>query len=55
VSRPTEHPRIGTWRAVITYFFHEGTLYNDAISERVPARSPLGYRAIAMEEVPEGR
>jgi hypothetical protein len=40
---------------VITYFFDEGTLYSDAISERVPAGAPLGYRAIAMDDVPEGR
>jgi transcriptional regulator with XRE-family HTH domain len=55
VLRTAEHARIGTWRTVITYFFHEGTLYSDALSERVPAGAPLGYRAIAMDEVPEGR
>lgn len=55
VLKTPEHRRIGTWRTVITYFFHEGTLYSDAISERVTARSPLGYKAIAMDEVPEGR
>ena len=55
VLRTAEHPRIGTWRTVITYFFHEGTLYSDAISERVPRGAPLGYRAIAMDEVPDGR
>ena len=55
VLRTAEHARIGTWRTVITYFFHEGTLYSDAISERVPAGSALGYKAIAMDEVPNGR
>jgi hypothetical protein len=52
VLRTKEHRRIGTYRTVITYFFHEGTLYSDAISMPAPANSTLGYRAIAMDEVP---
>jgi transcriptional regulator with XRE-family HTH domain len=55
VLQTVEHARIGTYRTVITYFFHEGTLYSDAISERVPGSSALGYKAIAMDEVPDGR
>jgi len=51
VLRTAEHPRIGTWHTVISYFFHEGTLYSDAVSERVPRGSVLGYRAVAMDEV----
>ena len=51
VLRTKEHRRIGTYRTVITYFFHEGTLYSDAISMPVAAGAELGYRAIAMDEV----
>jgi DNA-binding XRE family transcriptional regulator len=51
VLRTKEHRRIGTYRTVITYFFHEGTLYSDAISMPVAAGAALGYRAIAMDEV----
>jgi hypothetical protein len=36
---------------VITYFFHEGTLYSDAVSTPARADATLGYRAIAMDEV----
>ena len=49
VLQTREHPRIGTYRTVITYFFHEGTLYSDAISTRAPADAVLGYEAIAMD------
>lgn len=52
VLRTKEHRRIGTYRTVITYFFHEGTLYSDAISMPAPTNSTLGYRAIAMDELP---
>jgi transcriptional regulator with XRE-family HTH domain len=51
VLRTAEHPRIGTYRTVITYFFHEGTLYSDAMSMAVPQGTPLGYRPIAMDDV----
>lgn len=54
VLRTAEHPRIGTWHTVITYFYHEGTLYSDAVSERVPRGTQLGYRAVAMDEVVGG-
>jgi transcriptional regulator with XRE-family HTH domain len=47
-------PRIGTYRTVITYFFHEGTLYSDAISAPAPARARLGYRAIPIDEIATG-
>jgi transcriptional regulator with XRE-family HTH domain len=50
VLQTAEHPRIGTYRTTISYFFHEGTLYDDAISVPVPADTPCGYRAIAMDD-----
>lgn len=51
VLRTREHRRIGTYRTLITYFFHEGTLYSDAISTPARSDAALGYRAIAMDEV----
>ena len=54
VLRTPEHPHIGTYRTAITYFFHEGTLYSDAISEYAPRGTPLGYRAVPMDEIAGG-
>ena len=51
VLRTKEHRRIGTYHTVITYFFHEGTLYSDAISTPAAASSVLGYKAISMDDV----
>lgn len=51
VLRTREHRRIGTYRTVTTYFFHEGTLYSDAVSTPVAPESALGYRATAMDDV----
>lgn len=49
VLQTVEHPRIGTYRTTISYFFHEGTLYSDAISVPVSADASLGYTAIPMD------
>jgi transcriptional regulator with XRE-family HTH domain len=54
VLRTAEHPNIGTYETTITYFFHDGTLYSDAISAPTSADSPCGYRAIAVDEMLEG-
>jgi transcriptional regulator with XRE-family HTH domain len=43
-------PVIGPVQTTITYFYHEGTLYSDAISGPADPGAPLGYRAIPMEE-----
>lgn len=51
VLRTREHRRIGSYRTVITYFFHEGTLYSDAIATPAPADAPLGYEAITMDDI----
>jgi transcriptional regulator with XRE-family HTH domain len=51
VLQTAEHPKIGAYRTTISYFFHEGTLYSDAISVPASAGDPLGYRAVAMDEV----
>jgi hypothetical protein len=50
VLRTREHAEIGTYRTVITYFFHEGTLYSDAVSTLAPADAVLGYKAVPMDE-----
>jgi transcriptional regulator with XRE-family HTH domain len=51
VLRTAEHDNIGAFRTTITYFFHEGTLYSDAVS--VPAAPDVsnGYWPIAMDDV----
>jgi transcriptional regulator with XRE-family HTH domain len=54
VLRTPEPPRVGTYRTVITYFFHEGTLYSDAISSPAPARARLGFRAVPMDDIGTG-
>jgi transcriptional regulator with XRE-family HTH domain len=52
VLQTAEHTRIGTYRTVITYFFHEGTLYSDAISSAAEPDAALGYKIIPMDEFP---
>lgn len=51
VLRSAEHDAIGLYRTTITYFFHEGTLYSDAIGVPAPDDSPCGYTALAMDDV----
>ena len=51
VLQTVEHARVGSYRTTISYFFHEGTLYSDAISVPVRAGSALGYAAIPMDAV----
>jgi transcriptional regulator with XRE-family HTH domain len=53
VLRTAEHEKIGSYRTVITYFFHEGTLYSDAVSVPAPADAVLGYKAVPMDQVGE--
>jgi transcriptional regulator with XRE-family HTH domain len=54
VLRTAEHPGIGTYRTLITYFFHEGTLYSDAIGVRTRKSTPLGYQAVSMDQLTTG-
>jgi len=49
VLRTAEHENIGKHRTVITYFFHEGTLYSDAIAAPAPADAVLGYKPVPMD------
>jgi transcriptional regulator with XRE-family HTH domain len=49
-----ERARVGAYQTVVSYFFHDGTLYSDAISTPAPARARLGYAAVPMDEVGPG-
>lgn len=51
VLRTAEHDSIGLFRTTITYFFYEGTLYNDAIGVPAPDGAVCGYHAIPMDDV----
>ena len=50
VLKTEEHDQIGLYLTTITYFFHEGTLYSDAIGVPAPSDAACGYRAVAMDE-----
>jgi hypothetical protein len=51
VLRTAEHEQIGAYRTTISYFFHEGTLYSDAISVPAAPGTPCGYQPIPMDEI----
>jgi transcriptional regulator with XRE-family HTH domain len=51
VLRTAEHESIGTYETTVSYFFHDGTLYSDAISAPANPGSVCGYRPIPVEEV----
>jgi transcriptional regulator with XRE-family HTH domain len=50
VLRTPEHPTIGKFQTAITYFFHDGALYSDAIAAPAADDAVCGYRAIPMDE-----
>jgi transcriptional regulator with XRE-family HTH domain len=54
VLQTVEHPLIGAYRTTITYFFHEDTLYSDAVSVAAPADAACGYTAVSMDEMCRG-
>ncbi len=54
VLQTAEHPLIGAYCTTITYFFHEGTLYSDAIAVPVAADAVLGYTAVSMDDIVAG-
>lgn len=55
VLQTAEHPLIGTYHTTISYFFHEGTLYSDAISVPAAPDACLGYKAVAMDDAVDWR
>jgi transcriptional regulator with XRE-family HTH domain len=44
-------PVVAAFKTTITYFWHEGTLYSDAISQPTAPDTACGYDAIPMEEM----
>lgn len=46
-----EASEISTYRTTITYFFHDGDLYSDAIGLPVPSDERLGYTPIMFDEI----
>lgn len=54
VLRTAEHPDIGKFETTITYFFHDGALYSDAISAPAGADAVCGYLAIPVDDVAAG-
>ncbi len=51
VLQTPESARIGAFQTTITYFFHEGTLYSDAISVPAALDADCGYQVIAMGDI----
>ena len=51
VLRTEESASIGTFETTISYFYHEGTRYQDAISVPVLDERAHGYLAVPMDEV----
>ena len=51
VLRTGDSSRIGRFRTTISYFFHEGTLYSDAISAPVSASEACGYTVFPSDEI----
>jgi transcriptional regulator with XRE-family HTH domain len=47
----TESAGISTYRTTVSYFFHDGTLYSDAISVPVPEDTKLGYQPVTNESL----
>ena len=48
VLRTNDAPRTEVYRTTINYFFHDGTLYNDALSLPTLANEAIGYVAVPM-------
>lgn len=51
VLKTAEHDAIGLYRTTISYFFHEETLYSDAIGVPAPPGAACGYQAMPMDDV----
>lgn len=51
VLRSAEHETIGLYHTTISYFFHDGVLYNDAVGVPAPDDAACGYRAVPMDDV----
>ena len=54
VLRTNDASRTEVFRTTISYFFHEGTLYSDALSVPTLANEACGYFAVPMETFSAG-
>ena len=50
VLETRESPNIATYRTTISYFYHEGTLYSDAISSLTSPDESMGYWPFRCDE-----
>ena len=51
VLKTRESDQVGMFRTTVSYFFHEGTLYSDAVSVPVSCDEICGYQPVSMDEV----
>lgn len=51
VLKTEEHASVGLFQTTITYFFHEGTLYSDAIGIPAPDGAVEGYEVVPMDHI----
>lgn len=51
VLRTAESETVGTWRTTISYFFHDGIIYSDAVALPVSAEERIGYTPIMVDEL----
>lgn len=51
VLRTAESDEVGTFRTTISYFFHDGTLYSDAIAVPVSPEERIGWTPILVDEL----
>jgi len=51
VLRTAESESVGMFKTTINYFFHDGTLYSDAISAPVGDDEICGYTPISMDDI----
>ncbi|MCH9765617.1 MAG: helix-turn-helix domain-containing protein [Alphaproteobacteria bacterium] len=50
VLKTPESPHIGAYRTTISYFYHDGTLYSDAVAVPAPSGEVCGYKPYYSDE-----
>ena len=51
VLRTPESEKVGMFKTTVNYFFHDGTLYSDAISVATADDEVCGYWPVAMDDI----
>lgn len=51
VLKTPESEQVGMFRTTVSYFFHEGTLFSDAISAPTSSDEICGYKAVSMDDL----